>query len=627
MINFFFKKAPPEDWRRKLYYAEKHRNKTENAPSRSHQPINSNFTWATGLILFLLLTSRLPRGHAAQSRSSTGSTDLANQHSQEVYVPLVTAFIFNSCPADRAPDAPKHPKADLKQLLEKKKAGKKLSKRQKKRLRKLLNSSVKTEVKEAFTATEILIQDKMVGNASPEHRKAVVDTIMQLRSAHPDIQYMIDTVLNQLPGMQILLAPQADILSQSKDVNLGAFYSTPLRCIVVSENTTAGTLLHEFRHAFWHTYQIAQSPNKMTLSTQVWNRNLNDQRRLAIENYFSLGDERIRTLLNPQLRNKVELQKVKALFDSAPEHYKPIFRKKALIGYESDCAEYPRGKPYKRDPALTVNSCQVVLKNDRGSIIRHHSTEDSQYLLIETNEPNPLKNVLEQIVISINSIRTHYHPDHYYFERDAYIFGILPIPLIEQFYPEFIEYSRQLTKNIQVSHTPFPTNRGELGDFSGFIDQRLRMLDIKFIAQLWPEEQLKIAAYQADDLWAAGENYDQILKPILDYLLKLQFQVADVFERLITISCKEANHEKVLSLAQELDQRYRNIKLNLDLSRCLIRSFYHLRLYDLVCTYAVRLLSEINASFDHLVQEHGLESTLDNKKFSQEMIQSYCLRQ
>lgn len=308
----------------------------------------------------------------------------------------------------------------------------------KQKMEQLLQRHKTPLVSEEFIASRI--------KGGTEIRRAeVLKTILQARKSQPYIAKYIDLAFRHLPDFQIYIYSKEQF---QKLALPEAGYNSAGQIILLSE--VASNLLDKFelirliRHEFRHAAMNA-------IQRTLWNPD-----PLSPKNYFPVsdkdevekmiqkGDNKVKAFQEGKLGSE-EIAKLHKLLDEIRVEYSEGYQVPMSIKLPQETV-----KTIKRElgmalkPGLVINMDKYIpypLGDVRIDLI--NPPKDGNQI-INFTILEPLEALLFKLLEFPGHVEKHYLKETHLEERDAYLFGCVPVKIIEFFYPELYFYTQNL---------------------------------------------------------------------------------------------------------------------------------------------------------------------------------------
>lgn len=287
-------------------------------------------------------------------------------------------------------------------------------------------------------------------NTIPIHRRRVTRDIMAVRNMDPVFAQYIDVVFNYQENLQIIVATQAEYsqiattsMKHSTKEGYAALridFDTSLLVLRTDSDYRTVTIRHELRHIFMTTLQQARMRMR-TFSADCPFRSTAEAEK--IDRFLALGDGRV-TQLRAQLERETKhqlsskeitlLTKLRAL---VPSHLHQEYLRVQLDvtpeAFASSQFQGNEGKIYDLPLYGGFHFIRYERTNDK--IIVYGFLTDPLWALVTH---------MEKIEESLK----HYEEGVRRYEKDASLFGNVPLPLIKHFYKEYFNYVQYLTTQV-----------------------------------------------------------------------------------------------------------------------------------------------------------------------------------
>lgn len=291
--------------------------------------------------------------------------------------------------------------------------------------------------------------------------------IEQLRKI-PEIATYFNFVFAYSEGFSFVILPAKEVASvmPGHDVqNIAVFLPQIQQVILTEEAFTAqsyslsGMLRHELRHAYWAAMQKYMANNLTYLSYNF--SPTNEKQRSIVRKALEAGDKRVK-----------KLQEL--LFKESKKSLLSQEEKKYLKNLREICKDIVDDYIYPLP--INVGNLKYVkeLATMKGRTVDQPDTETEVFgklkVLAAIYEPTPqtIVGMLDPLRATIHAVNSaekrlkssafNYNEKTYEFEREAYLYGDVPPPLIKELYPELYIYIQKLHRHIMQHPDPQAEN-------------------------------------------------------------------------------------------------------------------------------------------------------------------------
>lgn len=328
------------------------------------------------------------------------------------------------------------------------------------------------------------------GGTSVDKRK-MLELLNAVRNSDAFFERYFDFVLRYLPGFTIVISPVKEITKRFgnyEDIMKGAIfpnintYMIPQEALKEDSAKAMSNIRHEMRHLFWRAMQKATFNNGSSLPYcyDVSTKSKKKTGRKKVEKNIADGDKRtenLRKLLfreGKQQTSESENQYLEQLRQrclGSESNYKQTFNLN-LLKITFDQVSEGKSYPFPDQPNFLLGNVKVLTK----------SVQDGKYkLLLEILDPlRAFVQTYDTTLKTIKHLRAVYIPRVVAYERDAYLCGGVPLPLLLEFYPEHMAYIEALTRQ-SMAH-PNANTAVSRHDYSNlgtllFEENRMNMMD------------------------------------------------------------------------------------------------------------------------------------------------------
>lgn len=310
---------------------------------------------------------------------------------------------------------------------------------------------------------------------------AFVNSFMEIRALHPALADYLDLPFIHLPDFNINMKEGNQITAstdgQYYDRTHTVFFPESLN---FNSRQAKDLILHEFRHAAWQAVQQTLGGNK------IW----------AVDNYFPLTPEEkklVQKMFENGYQNVLKLKKKlgdesTGKLSKAEQKELNQIRKKATLEYQ---AHYKRVIPdiiplnnliqrglliqFQYDfqsGKMSISNTFEDIAQQYKKLLPHLSlqkiqmSDDMSQVTLYSTCDDPLTFAINEISFNEKILQTTYSPRDGFYERDAFLFGTIPVSLIEYLYPEWFNYSNNIMMQAKATPILFKKPLREYKDYT-----------------------------------------------------------------------------------------------------------------------------------------------------------------
>jgi hypothetical protein len=311
----------------------------------------------------------------------------------------------------------------------------------------IFSNRICSEISAEFIETKIRITDAQL-------KKTIADHIQQLRESSPFIKNMIDFVFAYNTNFTIQQYPCR--IDTNKPVTFAGYDLLSNIMVLCNDIPSAEignydpmrALRHEFRHAYCATlltYSLGESPY---LPSCFYTNNPEVEEK--VRHYLILGDRRVDILAQQLSSNwdrldretQMKLQKLELTLQKHQKYYPDDLYD---APFSSEVGQFLLRKNARAGDLITTPSQNQIKVVSVDKVTGVYKTTISN---------NPLLSFVESIRNDQIHVHEQYHQSQYLIERDAYLIEHAAPPLLEAYYPEYIQYLARFHQKKMVSVHP-----------------------------------------------------------------------------------------------------------------------------------------------------------------------------
>jgi hypothetical protein len=309
-----------------------------------------------------------------------------------------------------------------------------------------LFSSLKTT---CFRVTPEVIAHFCTKETSPADVSRITTIIMDVMKIDPIFDKGISIIFNYLPNFKITFVKKEELpreVNSSANVVKGVFAAST-HMLYLTQEADHLDFIHESRHMLMNAVQIAKAhaqTDSMINYYPITKAEANKVMRLIQE-----GISNVRHIEN-LLKQKNPL---------SHEDKKYLAKLKKLV------SDDPHASRYFLDDFFdfTEQSFKILFENKKGKVVYHsqflygpvkvidYKKKSTGIYTVHSKLDDPLWGMINALDAIQNTMKG-YSKDSQIYEMDAYLFQKIPMPLLRELFPKYLEYTQNLVTTTQFSN-------------------------------------------------------------------------------------------------------------------------------------------------------------------------------